>query len=59
MTETKRKVQVFDHWFDDLRKLCKEFYPWINDEASGFHVYMDRPDNFLKYLKIIPTTSSR
>jgi len=51
MAEIKRIVKEFGHWLDELRKLCKEFYPWINDEASGFHVYMDRPDNFILLLK--------
>ena len=52
MAEIKRIVKEFGHWFDELRKLCKEFYPWINDEASGFHVYMDKPENFLKFITI-------
>jgi len=52
MAEIKRIVKEIGHWLDDLRNLCKEFYPWINYDASGFHVYMDRPDNFLKCVKL-------
>jgi hypothetical protein len=52
MAQIKRIVKEIGFWLDDLRKLCKYIYQWINDEASGFHVYMDRPDNFLKYLGI-------
>jgi len=48
MAEIKRIVKEIGHWLDELRNLCKEFYPWINYDASGFHIYMDKPDNFLK-----------
>ncbi len=50
MAEIKRIVKEIGFWLDDLRKLCKTIYPWINDETSGFHVYMDRPEILLKYL---------
>ncbi len=54
----KRKVMPFGviisivahvgFWLDHIKTVARTFYDQINDDSSGFHIYMDNPENIIK-----------